>query len=103
MCLDFDGRWNRSLGWGLLVIGFAAGAWLDPWSFSQRDPSVLVGSPRMAARHAQAVVVGMAFLQLAVSSILVNSSFSPAVRRAASYLTGFGALSYAAGYVFDPL
>lgn len=98
----WDGGWNRRLGWVLLVVGFAAGTWLDPWSFRERDPAAWMSSHRPAVRHAQAVLVGMAFLQLIVAGLLTTCPFRPAVRQAASLLTGLGTLIYAAGYVFDP-
>jgi hypothetical protein len=94
----FDGRWNRYLGWAMLVTGFAGAVWLDPWSLSERDPAVLVGSPQMALRHAQAVVVGMAFLQLMVAQILTLEIFSRRTQVAASCLSGLGALVYILGY-----
>ena len=93
------GQLNRRIGWTLLVAGFAWAIWLDPWSLSERDPSALVGSPRMAARHAQAVVLGMGFLQLMVGEVLATGAFIAPVRRASAWLTGAGAAVYALGYV----
>ncbi len=91
------GRWNGFIGRILLVAGFIWAAWLDPWSLSQRDPAVLAGSPRMAARQAQAVVLGMAFLQLIVAGAVAgNARAWP--QRGASWLTGLGTLLYTAGY-----
>jgi hypothetical protein len=87
----------------MLTVGFAGAVWLDPWSLSERDPSLLVGSPRMAARHAQAVVVGMAFLQLMVGRVLLTEGFPAQVRWLSSLLSGSGALVYAAGYVLQIL
>jgi hypothetical protein len=87
----------------MLIVGFAGAVWLDPWSLSEHDPSVLVGSPRMAARHAQAVVVGMAFLQLLVGRALLTGAFPILVTRLTSCLSGLGALVYAAGYMLYPL
>jgi hypothetical protein len=80
----------------------AAGAWLDPWSLGEHRAEVLVGSSRMAARHAQAVVIGMGFLQLLLVRILAAGTFLPRVRLAASSLSGVGALAYAAGYALYP-
>jgi hypothetical protein len=90
---------NRRVGWTLLVAGFAWAIWLDPWSLSERDPASLVGSPRMAARHAQAVLIGMGFLQLMVSRILAMRNFTAPVRRVSGWLTGTGAVLYALGYI----
>jgi hypothetical protein len=87
----------------MLIAGFAGAVWLDPWSLSEHDPSVLVGSPRMAARHAQAVVVGMAFLQLLVARELLTGGFPARVSRLTSSLSGLGALLYTAGYLLHPL
>ena len=61
------GRWNRLIGWTLLVAGFAWAAWLDPWSLSERNPALITGGARMVARHGQVVVLTMAFLQLLVA------------------------------------
>jgi hypothetical protein len=94
----FDGRWNRCLGWGLLLIAFAVATWLDPWSLGERDAAALPGSVRMMVRHAQAVVVAMAFLQLVVADLLAEFSLSLAVRIAVTLLSGIGTLAYSAGY-----
>src|SRR5579885_166280 len=67
---DMDYSLNAYLGWLLLLAGVVAAVRLDPWSLSERDPRAIVGSTRMAARHAQAVVLAMGFLQLAVSLLL---------------------------------
>src|ERR1700687_4687241 len=83
----------------MLVVGFATAVWLDPWSLGKRDPAVLVGSSRMAARHAQAVILGMALLQLMVAKLLAGGHFSHRARVVCSVLSGCGALVYAAGYV----
>src|SRR5258708_1662434 len=94
----FDGRWNRQLGWAMLVVGFAGAVALDPWSLSERDPTLLVGSPRMAIRQTQAVVIGMAFLQLMVAQILSMASVHGRVQAMAPCLSALGALVYTAGY-----
>jgi hypothetical protein len=88
---------NRFLGWGLLVAGLVGAAWLDPWSLSERSGSLLAGSPRMAARNAQSMVLGMALLQLAVARVLAADRFPPSVRRSAAWLTAAGAVLYALG------
>jgi hypothetical protein len=90
--------WNRRLGWGLAVAGFVWAAWLDPWSLSEHDPATLVGSARMAARQAQAVILGMAFVQLLVAEVLTHPAWPPRARRLAAWLTGAGAVVYASGY-----
>jgi hypothetical protein len=61
--LLFSGPWNRTFGWMLLTAGFGLAGLLDPWSAGQTDPTALPGSTRMAVRHAQAVLLGMAILQ----------------------------------------
>src|SRR5687767_291470 len=93
-----DGRCNRRLGWCLLVAALVGAAWLDPWSLGQREAGLVMGSPQMIARHSQAVVVGMAFLQLMVGHLLSDKIFPGRSRVAASILAGLGALVYAAGY-----
>lgn len=89
---------NQQIGWTLLILGFAAAIWLDPWSLGERDPSALVGSARMAARHAQAVLLGMGLLQLAISRVLTVPLFPARTVRAAGWLTAGGAVAYAIGY-----
>jgi hypothetical protein len=96
--VDPAGRWNGLIGRALLLAGFLWAAWLDPWSLSEADPGALPGSARMAARQAQAVVVGMAFLQLIVEGALGLSGVRPRGRRTVAWLTGLGALLYSAGY-----
>ena len=91
-------RWNRHIGWLLLVGAFVWAIWLDPWSLGEVDPRALPGSARMAARQAQAVVIGMAFLQLILAPILARAIFSPQLRRFVAIITGCGALVYSAGY-----
>jgi hypothetical protein len=91
--------WNARLGWALLLAGWAWAVVLDPWSLSEHDPDALVGSARMAARHAQAVVLAMGFLQIAVDLLLATPTLSALGRRLASGLTLLGSLVYAAGYV----
>jgi hypothetical protein len=95
-------RWNRYLGWSLLVAGFAWAIWLDPWSLSERDPAALPGSARMAVRQAQMVVLSMAFLQIIVDHVLAIGIFPTMVRRVTACLTGAGAAAYCLGYVFGP-
>ena len=62
-------------------------------------PAALPGSERMAARHAQAVVVAMGFLQVAVALLLREHLFPPRSRRVAGPVLALGTLVYAAGYV----
>jgi hypothetical protein len=87
------------VGWLLLVLGFAAAVFLDPWSLSERDPAALPGSPRMRARHAQAVVLGMGFLQLITAHVLQTRPWPRRHAAFASLLSGLGALVYAGGYL----
>lgn len=91
-------RLNRLLGWAFLVAGFAWAVGLDPWSLSERDPALLVGSARTAARHAQAAVLAMGFLQLAVALVLEGMTLPAPARRAAAGLTAAGATAYALGH-----
>jgi hypothetical protein len=91
--------WNWHLGWLLLLAGFVGAVGLDPWSLSEPDPSALVGSPRMAARHAQGVVLAMGFLQLAVTMLLRRPDLPERGRFLSSWLIGLGSLVYAGGYV----
>ncbi len=88
---------NARIGWTLLILGFAVAAWLDPWSLGLRDPEVLAGSLRMAVRHAQVVVMRMAFLQIALAALFDHTNFHPRTRRFAAWLTGSGVLLYATG------
>jgi hypothetical protein len=90
---------NGFLGWALLVAGFGWAVWLDPWSLSESNPQALVGSARMAARQAHAVVVGMAFLQLMTFQVLRAPFFSSAIQRLVSWLTAVGAVAYVLGYM----
>jgi hypothetical protein len=91
--------WNERLGWLLLLAGFIAAIGLDPWSLSERDPGALLGSARMTARHAQAVVLGMGFLQLAVARLLGEAALSERLRRVTGAILALGTLVYVAGYV----
>ena len=94
-----NGQTNRFIGWALLLTGLAAAVVLDPWFLGERSPTELVASARPAVRHAQSVVLQMAFLQLAVGFVLAADAFSIHVRRTAGSLTAAGAIFYAAGYV----
>src|SRR5688500_10753468 len=89
---------NQKIGWTLIILGFAAAIWLDPWSLSERDASVLAGSTRMAVRHAQAVLLSMELLQLAVSRVLAAPVIGGRTGRAAAWLTAVGAVVYALGF-----
>lgn len=90
---------NRRIGWTLAIGAFAGSALLDPWILGVRDPSGLLDDVRMAARHAQAVVLAMAFLQLALARILDQAALPAARRRRIAGLTALGAVAYAAGYI----
>jgi hypothetical protein len=91
--------WNERLGWLLLLAGFLAAVGLDPWSLSERDPAALLGSERMAARYAQAVVLAMGFLQVAVALVLREGALTPRMRHIAGAVLGIGTITYALGYV----
>ncbi|HVS37402.1 MAG TPA: hypothetical protein VMS17_17705, partial [Gemmataceae bacterium] len=54
----------------------------------------------MVARHGQAVVLAMAFLQLLTAEVLAGAA--PSARPIPAVLTGLGAVLYAAGYVLEP-
>ena len=86
------GRWNGFAGRALLLAGFAWGAWLDPWSLSRHDPASLPGSARMAARQAQAVVIGTAFLQVIAAAALAVGGPQAGIRTVAAGLTGLGTI-----------
>jgi hypothetical protein len=90
------------LGRVLLFVGFVWAIWLDPWSLSETDPAALLGSPSMAARHAQAVVVGMAVLQLIIAAALGAGGERRKARCAVALLSGLGASVYSAGYALAP-
>jgi hypothetical protein len=90
---------NADLGWLLLLAGIAAAAGIDPWSLSERDPRAILGSTRMAARHAQAVVLAMGFLQIAVALLVRGSPLRDGVLvQAGSATLAGGTLVYAGGY-----
>src|SRR4051812_24202066 len=89
---------NRRIGWVLVIAGFAWASWLDPWSLGQPDPSSLIGGARMAARQAQAVVIGMAFLQLAVAELIATGPYRGPTKTIAAGLTCAGAVLYVSGY-----
>jgi hypothetical protein len=94
----FAGPRNRTLGWILLLAGFVGAGLLDPWSASEKDPIHLPGSARMAARQAQAVLLGMALLQLSLANILEGYPWVAPVRVRASFLALAGTFFYALGY-----
>jgi len=89
---------NAHLGWILLIVSFAGGIALDPWSLGERDPAKIVGSTRMVLRHAQAVGVGMGVLQLLVAQLLTLSGVAGRVRAGVSWITAAGAVLYALGH-----
>jgi hypothetical protein len=97
------GFWNERLGWLLLLAGLCTAVGLDPWSLSERDPAALPGSVRMAARHAQAVVLAMGFLQIAVALLLREYTLPGHLRNLAGLVLLVGTLVYSAGYVGLPL
>jgi hypothetical protein len=86
------------MGWLLLVAGFVAAVVLDAWSLSERDAAALPGSTRMMARHAQAVVLAMGFLQLAVTRLLAGITSGERLRGVAAGLLAIGTVVYIAGY-----
>src|SRR5436190_7015224 len=95
-----DGVSNERLGWLLLLIGFIAAVGLDPWTLSARDPTALPGSVRMAARHAQGVVLAMGFLQIAVALLLREGAFPKVLRRVAGPVLAVGTIIYVSGYAW---
>jgi hypothetical protein len=84
---------NRNLGWGLVVLGFAWAAGLDPWALGTAGTGE---SLRLAVRQAHGVLLGMGFLQLLVAWIAQRQSGTPAAVRG---LTAAGALIYIFGHV----
>ena len=93
------GRFNRLLGWTLLILGMATMSGLDPWIFGQQEATELLGSIRMQFRHAQGVVLAMALLQLVVGYVLTTQAFQSRFSVQSSILTGCGAILYAGGYL----
>ena len=93
------GRFNRGLGWVMLIAGFGAMVVVEPWIFSVRDPQVLLGSAQMQLRHAQGVLLAMALLQLVVGYVLTTKAFPLGFRLQASLCIGLGAMAYSGGYV----
>ena len=94
-----SGRFNRLLGWTMLILGMAIMAILDPWIFSQQNPDQLLGSSRMQLRHAQGVILAMALLQLVVGYVLTTGAFQSRFSVQSSIITGIGAIIYAGGYM----
>jgi hypothetical protein len=92
-----DPIWNKRLGWLLLLAGWALTIGLDPWALSQRDLHALAGSPRMAARHAQGVVLAMGLQQLAL--VLLTRARERPLGRWARTFTLLGTLLYTTGYL----
>jgi hypothetical protein len=90
---------NRVLGWFLLVAAFVAAIGLDPWSLSERQASAWAGSARQFARHAQAVTIGLGFLQLIVDHLLTRYPFPRSIRAWVMRLSVAGTLLYTAGYL----
>ena len=98
MTFFVSGRFNRLLGWSMLILGMAITAVLDPWIFDQQDPTELLGSPQIQLRHAQGVILAMALLQLVVGYVLATSAFQSRFSLQPSIITGIGAILYAGGY-----
>ncbi len=96
--LASSGEFNRRLGWCLLLTAFAVGIYLDPWSLSERDAVVWIRSPKMYARHAQAVLFGMGFLNIAVANILRRTPALPQTGWIVSLVAG-GTLLYCGSYL----
>jgi hypothetical protein len=92
-------RLNRLLGWMFLIAGFVWAAGLDPWSLSERDPEKLLGSPRMIARHAQAVLLAMGFLQLSVAMIFQEMPVIAPGQKTAAWLAALGGIIYVVGWL----
>lgn len=112
------GRFNRLLGWTMLIGGMAIMSILDPWIFFEQaaeklqisveqDTEKLLETPlRMQLRHAQGVILAMALLQLVVGYVLTTKAFQSRFSIQSSILTGVGAILYASGYtlqVFHPV
>lgn len=93
-----DGRLNRLFGWLLLTITLVVSPPLDFWSFATTDPAALAGSAVMRARHAQAVAMGMGFLQLLVAILLFQLQPRTARAELAATLTFTGSVFYTLGY-----
>ena len=94
-----SGEFSAWMGWSLVLAAFAMAVGLDPWSLSERDAAVWLGSPQMYARHAQAVLLGMGFLNLAVARILRRASPASQTSRVIG-LVGFGTTVYCLSYLF---
>lgn len=82
---------NRNLGWGLVVLGFAWAAGLDPWALGTAGTEA-----RLAMRQAHGVLLGMGFLQLLVAWLRQRQYEVPP---AVCGLTAAGALIYTSGHV----
>ena len=93
------GRFNRVLGWSMLIVGFGAMVFIEPWIFALQDPSRLLGSTQMQLRHAQGVLLAMALLQLVVGYVLTTKAFSLEFRFWSSLCLGLGAMAYFGGYL----
>ncbi len=92
------GEFNRWLGWSLVLAAFVMAIGLDPWSLGETDAAVWLGSPQMYARHAQAVLLGMGFLNLAVARILCRTPSRPLERLVVALLGG-GTIVYCVSYL----
>ena len=89
---------NSRVGWILIVMGFALGAWLDPWSFGAgvADDSGADAYPRL--RYAHVAVVRMAFLQLALGQLLTWDVFRRSIARWVGGLSLSGVVLYTLGF-----
>ena len=92
------GRWNRLLGWLMLLVGWGLVAILDPYLLTAPLSPTLTASVRWSLRHFLGVMLAMGVLQLAVSHLCETVAFQPAARRTAALLTMVGAMVYTTGY-----
>jgi len=92
------GELNRLLGWTLVLAALVAAVWLDPWSLAESNKEVWSNSPHALARHAQAVLFGMGFFQLAAGRIFSSVPALVPTRVAPSLVCG-GTIAYCAAYV----
>jgi hypothetical protein len=96
-----SGKLNRAIGWLLLVVALACAAWLEPWSFGERNPADLVNSAKTAVIVAQTIALVMAFLQLAIAETLTLASPLTVRRGSFACLAGLGGVLIAAGYAAE--
>lgn len=90
------------IGWSLVLTGFLAAAWLDPWSFDVRRAAGGADEEfQRMLRHSHAAVLRMAFLQLALARLFQEGWFPHRTQQIAAVLTGVGVLLYAGGHLFQ--